>query len=61
MFRPSGCRVQYWIWEDDGEEEGERERVGRGTGGRERREGSEKRKGEEKVFQSVNTDTLSSC
>ena len=48
MFRPSGCRVQYWIWEEGvgggSKEEGRRreeegERRERGGEGKEEEEG----------------------
>ena len=56
MFRPSGCRVRYCIWEDDGEvgggrvegteeEEMRREGEREGEGGRREREGERKRDG----------------
>ena len=52
MFRPSGCRVRYCIWEDDGEVGGgrvegteEEEMRREGEGGREEGEGRREEKG----------------
>ena len=50
MFRPSGCRVQYWIWEEEVRRKGGREEGGREEevgGGRE--EKGEGRRGGEGV------------